>query len=633
MALNEGELSRLLNEYERTGHVEMEMDGREASVKLIRVGSEVRANGTALITDLYMGKEAASVAFLELESPIFQSIVSGDINRLIQWIEGLSKVKELDLISKVAEDIARDLTFTYESAVSRFRERQKSYLELEKDLQEQIRSIDEEQSRLLSDPDFAAYEELARRQEERLAQIRENRNRLRGIRRNLITELSKIQTRYASLSAEIGDLKAKKTQLERSVERVKKEEEASKHRIESLERQYSEIQSKIREIERELNGYLEDSPHGRIKIPGIRDRMAEVSDILSRRKRELEQPKCEWCGLPIRGRVKCPNCGHEFSLAEFVEHEVEDLEEELRKLESLHKKLSSEKALYESEKRRIMAELSYLKEGLKKELSKYYTELTRTERDIKTKERELRVLEKKLDQLDNEIRSTDNELKELDEKEEAIMEELFKQIPQEKAVRLENVRKRINELERRRSALDEQLLTIRARIEQLADQEKELIQLEKKVKLAQSLADYFKRRTELVRIELVNEINRKLKEYFNLLQLAEFEDMRLDLSTRELILLRPNATTPTPLTALSDAEKGVLAVILSYVIKKVIVPDLPLFTIDTISELLDDTRVHRLLKKLHEEASKRNEIIIVSRLEPFTEGREAISQENITLLE
>ncbi len=628
-AVSEGELFRLLNEYEGRGEVELRVDGKIASVRLMRVGSSVRADGEALIADPNVGREAASAAFLELESPIFQSVISGDADRLIEWFEGLSKVRELDLISKVAESVARDLAFSYESAYSRFQERQRDYLELESDLQERIKSIDEEQSDLISNPDYMIYEEISRQSERALERIKERRSLVENKKKELLVSLIKKQADIARLSREISDLKVERAKLERSIRRVEEEVETSKHRINELESQHSEISNKIREIVKEMEGHFEETPRGKIKIPGIRDRIAEISDRLTKREREMEQPRCEWCGLPIKEKVKCPNCGYEFSLAGYVAQEVEELKEEIAKLEALQRRLSLEKVELEARKKRIEAELRYIRGELKGELNKYYSELERIKREIRSKERKLKEAEHEIAKMEEDKRGLERELEELREEEEAVLQEKFKTFPPDKAVRLENIRKRVKELENRRESLEEQLLTVRARMEQLADQEMELRMLEKKARLAEEISKYFSHRAEIVKIELVNEVNKKLREYFDLLRLAQFEDIRLDLSDRRIILLRPEANRPTPLTSLSDAEKGVLASILSYIIKKVVAPNLKIFAIDTISELLDDTRIQRLLERLNEEALRDGEIVIVSRLEPFNEKREIISQKNI----
>jgi uncharacterized protein YhaN len=91
----------------------------------------------------------------------------------------------------------------------------------------------------------------------------------------------------------------------------------------------------------------------------------------------------------------------------------------------------------------------------------------------------------------------------------------------------------------------------------------------------------------------VNKINEVVFRHFKLLRLAELEFPILS-EDFELRLTRSGGV-PTTLTELSDAEKAILVIAITFSLKEGIAEDFPFYVIDTLIEFIDDARAKDVL--------------------------------------
>ena len=123
---------------------------------------------------------------------------------------------------------------------------------------------------------------------------------------------------------------------------------------------------------------------------------------------------------------------------------------------------------------------------------------------------------------------------------------------------------------------------------------------------------------------MVKTINDNLENSFKLLKLAELERITLDPDHFKLDIQRIDKTY-TSLEKMSGAERALISVIISYIVKSTLLPESPILLIDEVTSEMDETRFKDIINLI----SKNVPYLIVSRHTPFMGEKTLISIEDI----
>ena len=632
--LKEKELIGILNEHETSGSVELSLNDNKYTIRLIRSGEKIRVFGSPFLIDPMDSSKAVESAFLDLESSLFRFITTGDRESLNRWLEGITDIIELERILRVAEHIEREYIYAWEAEKRKVSTQQEELKKVERDLVEKLEKIEKEIEAILGDPDYMDYLRIKHEFDERYEELETRREELRKERIEKKRELEKAKLNLDDLRFRLERLRTRKSQLERELKTLKDKKKVSAEKLISYEKTLEDLKAKIRDIDKQLNGYVQSTERGVVKIPGVRDRLAELRERLKKRSTQKDKMRCDWCGLPIQEEVSCPKCGYKFNFAEKIVDELYEIQKEVDTLEALENQLIEEKISYQKEMDRIREEIRRIKVILERELNEKQTELSKTISDINKVERELKEVDRQIEKLSSELEDIESEISECDSEEFTIDQELKRtlteRISPEKVQQYEQLHSTYRTLEEKKASYEDQLILIRTRIAEVERRAEKLQILERRAEIARKITSFFRRRIEDIRIQRKNLINEMLRKNFTLLELAEFD--RIELTDEGLELIRKGASIPTDLGSLSDAEKALISIIIAHITKQIVIPDFPFFVIDTIAELMDDTRIERIIKELDEKARETGEIIVVSKLVPLEGPRKLLSQENIARL-
>jgi DNA repair exonuclease SbcCD ATPase subunit len=249
-------------------------------------------------------------------------------------------------------------------------------------------------------------------------------------------------------------------------------------------------------------------------------------------------------------------------------------------------------------------------------------------------EDELRKLEPQISELQNMIDSYNRVRNEIERKLEIIEAEIkairdrfdtlirqlesFKEIPLVKELRA-----RYEE----RSRLAEARDRLYGRLKQIEQLYSDVVKLKEVISKANLLVEYFNiRLIELGRI-VVEKINEVVSKHFRLLRLAELE-YPVFAERFELRLTRKGGVATT-LAELSDAEKAILAILLTLALKEYVAEDFPFYVIDSLIEFIDDARTKEVLEYLMEFANNSNIVLVVTKTKPYAGEPRLLTQEDI----
>jgi len=142
--------------------------------------------------------------------------------------------------------------------------------------------------------------------------------------------------------------------------------------------------------------------------------------------------------------------------------------------------------------------------------------------------------------------------------------------------------------------------------------------------IAESLFNHYKNKVDMIKKEMINFLNKKEKESFELLQLAELEKINFDPENFRIEIQRTNKFFTT-LKKMSSAERSLITLIIAYIVKQTILPDVPIFLVDEITSEMDETRFLDIINVI----SKEIPYLIVARPSPYDGNRKLITNENI----
>lgn len=583
LAFTPEELKRVLNDYEDKGFIKLSIDDVEFTIILVRrPDGIVEAFGKTLSNNGMVRK----VAFIDLENELVNAVYSGDEERVKRVLREISGLNYLETIITVISGLRSEYEHRYQIKKQDYESRKE---EIEKEMKEtemSLEAVRKRQNEILSRPEIEPVrkeiENIRRQQkevEEKLSILRKNENEAK----NIVT-LRDI------------DLKKIKSDLELFIEKRKKLLEE----IEYIERNLIEYRREIEKLSLEIKRLESEKSI-------FTTELSEKESILRRRKQIIEYAICPYCGAPIDKKL--------------LESEIIELENEISELRDKIADISSE---IEIRQRRI----DEIKQSGEERLKNARKELNEISSKISELEKNKNKIENEIIQLNRKIKDLENSIKKLEEERDLLLKrlEIFsKEFPEASTLVDEYRRLQIQEHQ-----LMERIDRLHGRLKQLEEIHKDVLCEQRNVEIANLLEKYFRIRLSEIKRLAVNRINEVIIRHFKLLKLAELEFPILS-ENFELKLTRSGGV-PTTLAELSDAEKAIFVIAITYALKEYVAEDFPFYVIDTLIEFIDDTRAREVLNYLMESASSKN-IIIITKTKPYTGEPTLLTQDNILVNE
>jgi chromosome segregation ATPase len=583
MAFTPEELKRVLNDYENEGFVKLLVDDNEVIIQLRR-----RADGTveAIGKTLSDNGIVRKVAFIDLENELVNAVYSGDEEHVKQILKEISGLNYLETIITIISGLKSEYEYRYQIKRREYESRKE---EIEKEIKEtemNLEAIRKRQNEILSRPEI----EPVRKEIENIRQKQKEIEEQLSIYRKKEIEVKN------TIALRDIDLKKVETDLMFFVEKRNKLLEE----IESIERNLIEYRREIEKLSLEIK-------HLETEKDTLSRELMEKEAILKRRKQIIEYDICPYCGAPIDRKL--------------LETEIIELESQISELRDKINNILSE---IERRQRRIDELKQSGEERLKnarKELSEISSKISELEQNKNKIENEITLLNRKLKDLENKI-------KQLEEERELLLKrlEIFEKKYPEASTLVDEYRR----LQIQEHHLMERLDRLYGRLKQLEEMHKDVLFEQNNVEKTNLLEKYFRMRLSEIKSLAVNRVNEVILRHFKLLKLAELEFPILS-SDFELRLTRRGGV-PTTLAELSDAEKAIFVIAITYALKEYVAEEFPFYVVDTLIEFIDDTRAREVLSYLMESASDKN-VIIVTKTKPYTGEPTLLTQNNILVNE
>ena len=121
-------------------------------------------------------------------------------------------------------------------------------------------------------------------------------------------------------------------------------------------------------------------------------------------------------------------------------------------------------------------------------------------------------------------------------------------------------------------------------------------------------------------------INKELKQSFELLELAKLKKIELIEKNGSYTLeIQRDNNVYTTLEKLSGSEKALITLIISWIVGRMVLPELPIFLVDEVTTEMDDTRFKDILNYMAENIK----YLIVARHKPYPGKKEMLHEKHI----
>jgi len=305
----------------------------------------------------------------------------------------------------------------------------------------------------------------------------------------------------------------------------------------------------------------------------------------------------------------CPLCDSEINkqgnkeLLEKNKLQLKKLTDDEVKFETKLKTSKNEMKIAQDKIKEIEQEIKYSPEAI--------------EDDINANNNKLKEIEKLLNQIKNE------EL-ELEHKTNKIEQNIFTKEKELKNCLNPEVQEEIERISYVISDEETEIAHLQLKKTSYLKNNLELSKMKKRLIAAEKITSYYRNRVETIRKNMVKKINNKLEKSFKLLKLAELERITLDPDHFKLDIQRIDKTY-TSLEKMSGAERALISLIISYIVKSTLLPKIPIFLIDEVTSEMDDTRFEDTINSISNEIP----YLIVSRHIPFKGEKTIISSKDI----
>ncbi|MHA1278140.1 MAG: AAA family ATPase [Candidatus Helarchaeota archaeon] len=585
-------LNEYLSDFKDGGSITIEIDGDRIELNLERSkDGKVKVVNYSSSVD-FLDERLTRLIFFDQFSDIYQTIITGNTERFKDWISNITDIK----LYVIAKDIADNKSNELQSQFYRLMDQDKGAkvaLENElKDLKKDLSQFESEQEAILQSS---------------------NNFELRTAWERVIPEFDRVENQLAEAKLDKEKKERAIFALDKNIKNMQEDVKKKEKDFETIKLELMKIEGVLEKLHNqradiiEQNETLHADLFGRVKEVGGKKRKMEGLEekLKSREKRRINQRS-------LFNYIECPTCYQPIDKTK-LKVDIQKIEKEIK---TLIKTIDEKRALLKQNK----IELKKIDEKIEKAT----VELPKKKDDLDLK---IQELIKKISADNKKLTKLSAEIPKLNQKIDKLEEDLSK-IKQEKddlIIKLAEENKKSTEINQKITDKKKEINAIEARLRQLS-QDTELTQkLRKQVQAATEIKDYFQHIIEEIRNDIIGVINDEILNSFTLLELAELNYLSIEVGTYELEIRR-KLGRKTKLIELSAAERTLVALIILYITKRVLLPNVPIFFIDETSNAFDDTRFHRIIEYL----AKDIEILIVTKNEPFQGKRgNIITQNNI----
>jgi chromosome segregation ATPase len=460
------------------------------------------------------------------------------------------------------------------------------------------------------------YEARKREVEEQLSSIEAEIHKIN----NRINEILK-DSRVEPARMEIERIEREMKELEEQINMKRSEEIDLRNKLSDIEREEGLKKPELDLLEEKLSKLLEERNMLRSRMTEYKRRVEELDAKIKALKSEKTLLENEWKELrrllekreSVAPYDYCPYCG---ALVEKnrLHRDIEDIRARISEIRDKIFDLENEIRSLESEK--SMVDVEERLQNIEKEIKNTSSKIRKLQRTLDSYSKARSSINKRLEAIENELKMLRDRL-----------ELLMKQYDHFKShVPLVDELRKLHEERLRLSEIRDRL---QGRVRQLEGVYRDVVELGRRVSITKLLSEYFRARLVELGRTAVDRINEAIARHFELLRLAELEHP-VFAEGFELRLARRGGIA-TALAELSDAEKAILAILLTLSLKEHVASDFPLYAVDTLIEFIDDTRAKEVIKYLADFASKTSTIAIVTKTKPYTGEPRLLSQEEFSL--
>lgn len=570
------EVGAILNRYKDQGYVKLENEVVH-EVTLIRSNERV----SFLTQDIrYSDKRTRDLVFLMPENILMSAIREADINKIERWFKRITNIEYYESLKQITRSLFDEYQAEKKEIEERFIGKEKQVQETLNERQEELERTKSEIIKILTSKEFVQFEEKKNELEKQRRKLIQSRSSSRDKKNQLQAELTQIENDITTKEKKLSDMKGKLKDL-------KEDYNFGIVKLEEWNKEISNFQNKINETEKRIDA---------IKV----FREKNLDELAKRSKLLL-----------LDGKTilkNCPYCDNKIN-EDWIKNRIDELRDENEELIIEFSKINEEKSQHKTIITEIENEMKKINEVLP-------VEIKEQEKRISNLNKSITKLNKSIVKNKRDIADLDDEIKELTRRIVDLNHELEKLVGKE-------LQSKLKKLHGAQETLEKQISNLEGTLEEIKRGTLELRKLRKKVVLSKQILDHFTEKIERIRNERRMELNRCLKESFELLELAKVDKLQFDDNFR-LEITREGGYV-TYLQEMSGAEKTTIALLVLYEAKQMILPDFPFFVVDEVSEAMDDTRFLRIVEYI----SERLPMVIITRNKPLEGEPELLSQKHI----
>ena len=567
-------LNNYLTEKEINGYVKLKLLDKEYEVQIQRKGDKVEITYSN-IEDGIFKFPSDILSFVRAKSNLFQGIINDDESSITSWFHQVTEVHKYELFFEIATRLLSELKTKKDNLkkkvskdVSRNRDQINKLEEAAEELSHNIDSILNSESYLL----------FMKEHSEKKGQI----DKIRNLIKNL-------NNRKTTLTGEIY-------KDEESIESLNKHLKDIKKQIQIYDDNLPIKQEKLRKNEKKRDELEEE-------LDKIKKNRLEFQEKLNLERKQLKDNE------ELINRETCPKCHQRVDpilikdLVAKGRSQVKKLETEIKEFKIIEREITSKISNIEDELIELTNFLKINREKLNREKLNKNNEISKRKNGLPDKKNRKKSLVSEIELKNKEL---------LD-----IQQSLAEENPQQ------------NEAFKLQGELSSKSLMItklEEGLESSSEYQLEYLKAERHVRRAEEVHNYFSEKFKHLSTETFKRINGALMESFELLELVKLKKIIFEEKDNKVFLdIQRENDVYTSLEKLSGAEKSLITLIITWVVKQMVIPDGPIFLVDEVTTEMDDTRFQDILNYI----SEKTNYVIVARHKPYKGKKEVLSQTHI----
>lgn len=569
-------LKNYLTEKEINGYVKIAFrdGGKNYEVQIQRKDSSVEIIYSNVEDDSF-NFPSEELAYVRGTSELYQGVVNNDKTDLTSWYQRVTQIHKyqlfLDSSTKVLTGlkIKRDDLKKKASLDASFKQDQ---------IQQKRQKINEyikEREDIENSPSYIAF----------LNQNEEIKTTINGLKE----EIEKLSNKKTNIRAKINS-------EETTLRQTKKDFKNKKKKLDLFLNEKPQKQQRMHQIEDEKDD-LE------VQLSGLESEASDDRSDIERKRGNLKEFK------KLVNVSVCPTCKQKIDSNHFKQL-VKQLESEIKKLEKQMRARKKRMDELEQKKSSLEREFYDIRDFLSMKQGKQRQEIQKLEKKIQSLEGRLSKKRKDMNQIYAKLEDKEKELKE-------IRDELSTESAETK---------KIAQLSGLESRLEGEIHKLQREIDESGDSQLEYLKMDKHVKYAEKVHAHYTEKVQHLENETMDSINEEIRKSFELLDLAKLKKVEFHKKDGYygLDIQRANNVFTT-LEKMSGAERSLITLIITWIVKNKVIPEEPLFLVDEVTTEMDDTRIKDILQHISENIN----YLVVARHSPYKGKKQVLSQDHI----